>query len=183
MNDTPRTDKAQKEYEDENYDAAVYPEFARQLERELAAADKEIDRLNRYVDTFRSDEQLMGELKCAEAFHRCAVTERDAERHAVSALRAELAAKDAGIASLRAQLRDADKEMPRFHRLEDELAATQILLHESLIREDRFYRELAAKDTEKYCFASCAFHAAQDAEIARLRESLHDWTGKQEASK
>jgi hypothetical protein len=32
-------------------------------------------------------------------------------------------------------------------------------------------RELAAKDTEKYCFASCAFHAAQDAEIARLREA------------
>jgi len=29
-----------------------------------------------------------------------------------------------------------------------ELAATQILLHESLIREDRFYRELAAKDKE-----------------------------------
>ena len=66
MSDTPRTDKAQKEYEDENYDAAVYPEFARQLERELAA-------------------------------------------------------KDAGIASMRAQLRDADKEMLRFHRLEDEL--------------------------------------------------------------
>ena len=42
MSDTPRTDKAQKEYEDENYDAAVYPEFARQLERELAAKDKEI---------------------------------------------------------------------------------------------------------------------------------------------
>ena len=33
----------------------------------------------------------------------------------------ELAAKDAGIASMRAQLRDADKEMLRFHRLEDEL--------------------------------------------------------------
>ena len=29
--------------------------------------------------------------------------------------------------------------------LERELAATQILLHESLIREDRFYRELAAQ--------------------------------------
>jgi hypothetical protein len=97
-------------------------------------------------------------------------------------------------------------------QLERELAATQILLHESLIREERFYRELAAaneacrkasldalhmrddflkelatanaaKDTEKYCFASCAFFAAKDAEIARLRESLHDWTGKQEASK
>ena len=33
----------------------------------------------------------------------------------------ELAAKDAGIASMRVQLRDADKEMLRFHRLEDEL--------------------------------------------------------------
>ena len=42
MSDTPRTDKAQKEYEDENYDAAVYPEFARQLEREIAAKDAEI---------------------------------------------------------------------------------------------------------------------------------------------
>ena len=36
-------------------------------------------------------------------------------------LERELAAKDAGIASMRAQLRDADKEMLRFHRLEDEL--------------------------------------------------------------
>ena len=42
MSDTPRTDKAQKEYEDENYDAAVYPEYARQLERELAAKDENI---------------------------------------------------------------------------------------------------------------------------------------------
>ena len=41
MSDTPRTDKAQKEYEDENYDAAVNPDFARQLERELAAKDTE----------------------------------------------------------------------------------------------------------------------------------------------
>jgi hypothetical protein len=32
--------------------------------------------------------------------------------------------------------------------LERELAATQILLHESLIREDRFYRELAAAKAE-----------------------------------
>jgi hypothetical protein len=58
-------------------------------------------------------------------------------------------------------------------QLERELAATKHLLHESLQREDRFYRELAAKDTEKYCFASCAFHAAQDAEIARLREAAN----------
>jgi hypothetical protein len=46
MSDTPRTDKAQKEYEDENYDAAVYPDFARQLERELTAANaKQMNRL------------------------------------------------------------------------------------------------------------------------------------------
>jgi hypothetical protein len=35
-------------------------------------------------------------------------------------------------------------------------------------------RELAAKDAEKYCFASCAFHAAQDAEIAALRIQIAD---------
>jgi hypothetical protein len=41
-------------------------------------------------------------------------------------------------------------------------------------------RELAAKDTEKYCYASCAFFAAndkelaaKDAEIARLREAAN----------
>jgi len=49
MSDTPRTDKAQKEYENENYDAAVYPEFARQLERELAAKEKEIDQLAKFM--------------------------------------------------------------------------------------------------------------------------------------
>jgi len=32
--------------------------------------------------------------------------------------------------------------------METELAATQILLHESLIREDRFYRELVAAKAE-----------------------------------
>jgi hypothetical protein len=37
----------------------------------------------------------------------------------------ELAAKDAGIASMRAQMREADKKMLRFHRLEDELAASE----------------------------------------------------------
>jgi hypothetical protein len=52
-------------------------------------------------------------------------------------------------------------------QLERELAATQILLHESLAREDRFYRELAAKDTEKYCYASCAFFAAKDKEASK----------------
>jgi hypothetical protein len=47
MSDTPRTDKAQKEYEEENYDAAVYPDFARQLERELTAANAEMARFHR----------------------------------------------------------------------------------------------------------------------------------------
>ena len=36
-------------------------------------------------------------------------------------LERELAAANKGIASMRVQLRDADKEMLRFHRLEDEL--------------------------------------------------------------
>ena len=45
--------------------------------------------------------------------------------------------------------------MERAEKAERELAATQRLLHDSLKREDRFYRELAAKD----------------AEIARLREA------------
>ena len=42
--------------------------------------------------------------------------------------------------------RDAGQSFAR--TLERELAATQHLLHESLAREDRFYRELAAKDKE-----------------------------------
>ncbi len=33
-------------------------------------------------------------------------------------------------------------------QLERQVASTQHLLHESLAREDRFYRELAAKDKE-----------------------------------
>jgi hypothetical protein len=40
-------------------------------------------------------------------------------------------------------------------------------------RAEKAERELAAKDTEKYCFASCAFHAAKDAEIERLREAAN----------
>jgi uncharacterized coiled-coil protein SlyX len=95
--------------------------------RELAAANKEIDRLNRYVDTFRSDEQLMGELKCAEAFHRCAV----------AALRAQLAAKDAEIARLREAAnavverwetplwKDVKPTAHIIYALRDELAAQQ----------------------------------------------------------
>ena len=59
MSDTPRTDKAQKEYEDENYDAAVYPEFARQLERELAAAKKKILALYTEVDNLIEDNESL----------------------------------------------------------------------------------------------------------------------------
>jgi len=58
----------------------------------------------------------------------------------------------------------------RAEKAERELAATQHLLHESLQREDRFYRELAAAKAE------IALAAAKDAEAdtARLDWLLQD---------
>jgi hypothetical protein len=60
MSDTPRTDKAQKEYEDENYDLAVYPDFARQLERELTAANAKINakQMNRLIGRIHQANQV-----------------------------------------------------------------------------------------------------------------------------
>ena len=93
MSDTPRTDAALKVLSNIKIlysawnDASFISEFARQLERELAA--------------LRSDNLTAHKMACAAGIER-------------DTLRAEL-------------------------------AATQHLLHESLGREDRFYRELAAK--------------------------------------
>jgi chromosome segregation ATPase len=108
---------------------AELTERSERAERELAAANKEIDRLNRYVDTFRSDEQLMG----------------------------ELAAKDAEIARLRRQ-RDtlwkpmAHKNDEERDALRDELAAANDALRQAssdaLHMRDGFLQELAAAKAE-----------------------------------
>jgi hypothetical protein len=68
--------------------------------------------------------------------------------------------------------------------LRAELAATQILLHDSLTREDRFYRELAAANAEAdrrtrevqlCCVVQMRLErelAAADKEIWRLRDEI-----------
>ena len=67
MSDTPTPQTGAFENPVFLYQQMTWWEFARSLERQLAVANKEIDRLNRYVDTFRSDEQLMGELAAKDA--------------------------------------------------------------------------------------------------------------------
>ena len=96
MSDTPRTDKAQKEYEDENYDAAVYPEFARQLERELAA--------------LRLDNLTAHKMACAAGIER-------------DILRAELAAKDAEADTARLDWLLQDTELDLFFADREEIDA------------------------------------------------------------
>jgi hypothetical protein len=51
-------------------------------------------------------------------------------------------------------------------QLEHELAATQILLHESLIREDRFYRELTAQQQASKSHITYSLGDAIDATTA-----------------
>ena len=96
MSDTPRTDKAQQEYEDENYDFAVCPEFARQLERELAA--------------LRLDNLTAHKMACAAGIER-------------DILRAELAAKNAEADTARLDWLLQDTELDLFFADREEIDA------------------------------------------------------------